>query len=181
MEEKKKVEKVVRGQAKARKKTEMHKIKDAFFATDSTSFKSHFLYDVIIPNAKRIFLDTLSELLGEKRTTRSGTNAGRVSYRSYYEDRDKDRYRTQARSSVRYDYDDIAFTSRGDAEEVLSRMDELLEQYGQVTVADLYDLAGLTGDYTDNKYGWLNLASADVIRVSGGDYIIKLPRAQALK
>ena len=55
-------------------------------------------------------------------------------------------------------------------------MDELLEQYGVFRVADLYDLVGKSCDYTDNKYGWTNLRSADVVRVNGG-YALKLPKA----
>ena len=68
------------------------------------------------------------------------------------------------------------FDTRGEAEEVLSRLDELIEMYGLVRVADLYDLVGITGDYTDNKYGWKNIRNARVERTRDG-YAIKLPRA----
>ena len=59
-------------------------------------------------------------------------------------------------------------------------MDELLETYKMVTVADFYDLVGVTCDYTDNNYGWTSLRSAEVVRVRDG-YIIKLPRALPIK
>ena len=55
-------------------------------------------------------------------------------------------------------------------------MDELIEHYGIVSVADLYDLVGITGSYTDNKYGWTDIRTAQVVRVRDG-YKIKLPRA----
>ena len=58
-------------------------------------------------------------------------------------------------------------------------MDDLIETYGLVSVADFYDLVGVTGDYTDNKYGWTDLRNANVIRVRDG-YMIKLPRALLL-
>ena len=54
-------------------------------------------------------------------------------------------------------------------------MDELLETYGIVSVADLYELVGIIGNYTDNKYGWTNLRNAEPIRVNGG-YLLKLPK-----
>ena len=38
------------------------------------------------------------------------------------------------------------------------------------------DLVGVTGNYTDNKYGWTNIRNAEVVRVRDG-YRIKLPRA----
>ena len=75
-----------------------------------------------------------------------------------------------------YSYDDIILNSRGEAEDVLMRMDELMETYGLVRVADLYDLVGITGNYTDNKYGWTNIRNAEIVRVRDG-YMIKMPRA----
>ena len=45
-----------------------------------------------------------------------------------------------------------------------------------VSVADLYDLVGISGNYTDNKYGWTNLRNSDVQRVRDG-YLLKLPKA----
>ena len=59
-------------------------------------------------------------------------------------------------------------------------MDEIMEEYGIVRVADLYDLVGITGDYTDNKYGWTNIRSAEVVRVRDG-YKIKMPRAMPIR
>lgn len=55
-------------------------------------------------------------------------------------------------------------------------MQDLIDTYGMVSVADLYDLVGINGSYTDNKYGWTHLRSADVQRVRDG-YLLKLPKA----
>ena len=59
-------------------------------------------------------------------------------------------------------------------------MDEMMEEYGIVRVADLFDLVGITGDYTDNKYGWTNIRNAEVVRVRDG-YKIKMPRAMPIR
>lgn len=48
-----------------------------------------------------------------------------------------------------------------------------------MSVADLYDLVGINGNYTDNKYGWFNIRTASVVRVRDG-YMIKLPKAVPL-
>ena len=80
-------------------------------------------------------------------------------------------------SRTTYSYDNIVLESRGDAESVLDSMGEIIDQYGMVKVADLYDLVGLTGSYTDNNYGWTNLSTAHVVRLNDGGYLIKLPRA----
>ena len=118
---------------------------------------------------------TISILLyGESRDNNRRSTADRVSYRSYY-DNGYDRRSSIVRSS-NYSYDDIILNSRGEAEDVLVRMDELMETYGLVRVADLYDLVGITGNYTDNKYGWTNIRNAEIVRVRDG-YMIKMPRA----
>ena len=75
--------------------------------------------------------------------------------------------------------DDIILESRGEAEDVLERMDELIATYQLVSVADFYDLVGVSGNYTDNKYGWTDIRNASVIRVRDG-YMIKLPKALPL-
>ena len=68
----------------------------------------------------------------------------------------------------------------GEARDVLARMDELIDTYGMVSVADLYDLVGISGNYTDNKYGWTNIKSARIVRVRDG-YRIEMPRAMVIE
>jgi hypothetical protein len=58
-------------------------------------------------------------------------------------------------------------------------MDEMLESYPCVRVADLYDLVGITGEHTDNKYGWTNISNAKVERDRDG-YRIVMPRAMPI-
>ena len=48
-----------------------------------------------------------------------------------------------------------------------------------VSVADLNDIIGVTGSYTDNKYGWYDLSSAQITRDKSG-YALKLPRVRPL-
>ena len=55
-------------------------------------------------------------------------------------------------------------------------MGELIETYGQVTVGDLYDIVGITGEHTDELYGWLNVGTAKAERVRDG-YLLRLPKA----
>ena len=71
---------------------------------------------------------------------------------------------------------EYVFKDISEADYVIKHMKEIIELYGYVTVSDFYDLVGITGNYTDNKYGWTNIRNAEVIRVSDG-YLIKLPKA----
>ena len=174
----KKVEKIVKGKVKTKKKSGFGKVKDAIISEDASNVKSYVFGDVLIPAIKKAISDIVRDgidmiLYGEPRSRKSSSNASYVSYRSY-SDRDR---RDERRSTTRsvYNYDDIILDTRGEAEDVLTRMDELIDTYGIVSVADMYDLVGISGNYTDNKYGWTNLRNAEPIRVHDG-YMLKLPK-----
>ena len=174
----KKVEQIAKG--KTKKKSEVKKFADTFIAEDITSVKDYILMEVLLPAAKKAISDIVTNgidmiLYGETRS-KSKSRESRVSYTKYYDrDRDYDRP-SRTRGRYGYDYDDIILDTRKEAEEVLDRMDDLIDNYGMVSVADLYDLVGVSGNYTDNKYGWTNLRNADVQRVRDG-YLLKLPKA----
>ena len=181
--EKKKVEKVVTGVVKT-KKNELRKFTDIFISEDVSNVKNYIFMDVLVPAIKKAVSDIVTNgidmiLYGDSGRNRRNTNASVVSYRSYYDQRREDerRYSSTPVSRARYSYDDIILNTRGEAEEVLTRMDELIDTYGIASVADLYDLVGLTGDYTDNKYGWTNIRSAEVVRDRDGGYRLKMPKA----
>lgn len=177
-----KIEKVVTGPVITRKKSGFDKLKSEFISDDAKNIKSYVFGEVLIPAIKKAVLDIVTDginilLYGESgKIGRKTTTADRVSYRSYYngyESSTRDRGISRA---INYSYDDIVLNTRGEAEDVLLRMDELMETYGLVRVADLYDLVGITGNYTDNKYGWTNIRNAEIVRVRDG-YMIKMPRA----
>lgn len=175
--EEKKVERVVKGQVKSKKK---NKFADTFISEDAASVKEYIIFDVLIPAAKNAISDMVTTgiqmmLYGEVRGG-SKSKGSKVSYSKYYDDRRDRDYDRRSRTRSGYDYDEIILESRAEAEEVLNSMDDLLERYGLVSVADLYDLVGVTGNYTDNKYGWTNLRHASVQRLRDG-YLLKLPRA----
>jgi hypothetical protein len=185
----KKIEKVISGVARAKKKNEIQKFADVFISEDINSVKSYILLDVLIPAVKKAISDIITNgidmiLYGETGRTKKNSIASKVSYRSYYDrDRDRDIGRRDyggPRARTGYSYDDIVLDSRGEAEDVLSRMDEIVSVYGMVRVADLYDLVGITGNHTDNNYGWTDIQSAKVETVRDG-YLIRMPRALPLK
>lgn len=180
----KKVGKVVSGSVKTKKKSGLTKFTDAFIQEDAENVKSYIFMEVLVPALKKAISDVVTNgidmiLYGEMGRSKKNSPGSKVSYRSYYEDRRDDRRYAPTRQRAGYDYDDIILPNRGEAEEVLSRMDELIATYGLVSVADLYDLVGIAGSYTDNKYGWTDIRNASVVRVRDG-YVIKLPRALPL-
>lgn len=175
----KKVEKVVTGKVITKKEGFLSKMFKGFISEDAKDVKSYVFGDVLIPAIKKAISDIVTDgidiiLYGESRGKRGRSTAEKISYRSYYDRNDS--YRRPVASYNDYSYDSIILSSRGEAEEVLARMDELMDTYGLVSVADLKDLVGINGNYTDNKYGWTSIKSAEVVRVRDG-YTIKMPRA----
>lgn len=182
--EKKKVEKVVKGTVKTKKKKGTSKLTDIFISEDAGNVKSYVLMEVLVPAVKKAISDIVTDgidmiLYGE--TGRSKKRSGSSSYVSYRNYSDKDRRDDRHYESRKASYynDDIILESRGEAEEVLSVMNELLDNYGIVSVADLNELVGITGYYTDNKYGWTSIRNAEVVRVRDG-YLLKMPKARPI-
>lgn len=177
----KRVEKVVKGGVKTKKKSSVTKFAETFISEDVGNVKQYVIADIIIPAIKNAILDTITDsanmIFGGARR-RSNTPASRVSYGSFYNDPRQSQRRLEERTiKPRYTYDQYTFDYRNDAMDVLSTLREALDMYGQVTVADFYDAIGVTGEFTDNDYGWINLSTAEVVRAMGGGYIIKFPRA----
>ena len=186
--EKKEITKVVQGTAKVKKKGKSSKFAEMFIAEDVSNVKSYIVTDVLIPAAKKLFVDAIKDavdMLVFGRTDRgkrsSGFRADYVSYNRYSDRRYDGRLSNDAIIRTGYSYDDVILETRGEAEEVLDAMNDVIETYGMVSVMDLYDLVGISGQYTDNNYGWKNLRNAEPIRTRDGEYMLKLPKAIPLK
>ena len=171
---KKKVEKVVTGTVKIRKKSLFSKIWHSMVQGDMNSIARYIYEDVLIPTFKKSVQDSVDILLyGEGGKSKRGPSS-RISYNSIYDDRRSSK--REPRFSPGYDFDEIILETRGEAEEILAKLDEIIDAYGVATVLDFYDMLELTGRHTDNKYGWTDLKSAKVDRVRGG-FVIRFPRA----
>lgn len=74
---------------------------------------------------------------------------------------------------------EMIFSNRGEAEKVLDELNDLITHFGQVNVADLFELAGVMGVFDDCKYGWSDLSTV-AIGSSHLGYILNLPRTNLL-
>ena len=180
--EEKRVTKVVKNPVKT-KTNEVRKLADIFISEDIANVKSYIFMDVLVPAIKKAIYDIVTNgidmfLYGGSGKNKSNSTSSKVSYRNYYEKKNNNGYRGSENVQSRngFDYDDIIFSNRGEAEAVKQQMHDVIDQYGIVTVADLYDMAGLTAPYTSQKYGWMSVGSAEAVRVRDG-YMLKLPRA----
>jgi hypothetical protein len=184
------VEKVVEVDVIRRKRGLMARIFGDFIADDSSTVFSYVITDVLIPAAKTAISDAVSQgiermLFGDSRPRPAG-RPGYTNYGNRYgrpgDSADRGNRATvmsrQARAT--HNFNDIIISSRAEAEDVIDNLRNLVSQFDVATVADLYDLVGLTGEFTDNKWGWTDLRSAAVRAVRGG-YMLQLPRTQSIE
>lgn len=182
-------EKVIHGKAVQRREPFGKKLKDAFVSEDAPSAGEYVLEQVIIPTVKEAASETVKTLVdvilyGERRGGSSKRSSAYVSYDSY------DRYRydrtymshpnvySHERRGL-YDFKDYILPTREDAQVVLEELTDYADEYGFVSVADLYSLLGEEPVHTDHKYGWTALGSATIKRERDG-WSLVLPRPRPL-
>ena len=190
--EKPKVEAVVQGKVTQKKKTGLQRVGEAMLSEDSKTVGQYILYDVLIPALKSMLNEMVTSgmevmLFGERGggrgSGRSRTSArdarGRsyVSYSSYSDARSERSLSRRGRAA--HEFDEIVFESRAEASNVLEHLVDLIIDYGNASVGDFYDLAGIDSSYTDQKYGWTSLREAFVERTRDG-YIIDFPRTREI-
>lgn len=186
-------EKVIEGNAKVKKRSASRKMLGALIPEDAVDLKEYVFEEVIVPIIQNGLYDIavgwLGVLFGRGRSpSYSGRRMdSRPSYRDYYETRGSgERRRNDYRPSYTrrepprrgaFDYDTIQFENFTEADKVLNRMRDQIATYGNVSVLEYFDFAGLTCEYTAKDFGWINLDRAKVVWDRDGWIIDGLPRA----
>ena len=186
----KNITQVVSGKVIKKQRTFGQKLAETFFGDDARSVGDYLLNDILVPAMKSTLSDMVGGgiemlLFGERKSStrgrlfrdrdRSYVPYNRMSRRDDVDDR---RYISKAARS-RHDFDEIILETRGEAEDVLSHVVDIIDDYGVASVADYYDLLGVEGNFTDNKYGWTNVSDAYITRTRDG-YSIRLPRPREI-
>ena len=63
---------------------------------------------------------------------------------------------------------------------VIDRMSDLIDQYGQVSLADLNALIGASSNFIDDNWGWTDMGSFNVRQVRDG-FMLTHDEPQSLK
>lgn len=190
-EGRKRPEKIISGEVIERKKSLGRKISETFTGVNAREVGSHVVFDVILPQLKGMAVDAGTQaierlILGESGPRRSSSsspissrNRG-SSYTAYNRYTPNAEERQEPAYVKSNEVREVIVNTRGDAQQVLDEMFRHLEEYKTVSVAEFYDLVGITGKFTDNQWGWTNLNAAGVSRVREG-FRIELPRPVSLK
>lgn len=154
------------------------KLAKIFTADDFRNVKSYVIYDILIPKVRETIDKMITEgahmlFLGSPDAKSAETNR---SYTKYYRSADREKS-TYDRSA--YNIRPLIFYTEIEANDVLDQLCDILDRYGLVRVADLYDLMGWKFNHTDNNYGWRDLRTARIVR-ERDQYILKMPRPVCL-
>ena len=184
-------EKKVIAKAKVQKKSAIKEALRTFFAQDLPEIAEHLIIDVAIPAAKNAITDMVTQgiqqlLYGEvdprRRSTSGYTSYSRSSrdYRgsAYYESRRTER--REPRQSKPTNVEDLVFDARGDAVDVIEYIAETIDEYGQVSVADLMSSVGIQPRYTDERWGWTTTDAFELRQIREG-WLISADRPEPLK
>ena len=189
----KKIERITSGKVVQRKKSIGKRLKEVFVGGEGRSVWSYIFMDVMIPAVKDMVVDAGTQgieriFYGEESSrrrpgSRKGyPSTGYIGYNRMSQRSERPPFRREIsdRGRATHNFDEIILETRGEAEEVLDGMYELLSRYGEVSVSDLYTLVGISGNYTDDKWGWTDLRGASASRLRQG-YLLNLPTPEYLK
>lgn len=189
-DEPKKIERVVTGDVVRRKTPLSRRMSQNLIGGDVQSVWGYVIGDVLIPAARDMVADASSSfverlLFGEAhRGGRSRSRGGHVAYNRYSapsggRPRDEPRREISRRARANHSFDEVILSTRVEATEVLDRLDDLIEKYDSVSVADLYGMCDISANYTDDRWGWTDLRSAGISHVRNG-YLLNLPKPEPL-
>ena len=185
------IKKIVKTSGTVRKASLGSRMRETFAGEGARETGTYVFFDVIIPAVKAMVFDTITQgadriLFGGRDVIRSGmanaprtrTNYNQISTRAAnnYPGRNFEgggrEISRQARNNHRFD--EILLDSRGEAEMVLDTMQDLISRFQWVSVPEFYSMVDVTAEFTDEKWGWTNISTAQ-IRPSRGKYVILLP------
>lgn len=185
------IKKIVTTSGTIRKASLGSRMRETFAGEGARETGMYVFFDVIIPAIKAMTFDTITQgadriLFGGRDVIRSGvanaprtrTNYNQISTKAannYYGRNFEGGGREISRAARNnHRFDEILLDSRGEAETVLDTMQDLISRFEWVSVPEFYSMVGVTSEFTDEKWGWTNVSTAQ-IRPSRGKYVILLP------
>jgi len=188
----KQIERTIHTEVLVQKKTIGQKFKGLFIEADPKSVIQFIFYEVILPAARNMIVDSTSK--GVERMMYGDRGSGRPRYgmmgggpRVTYNSPVNRGYGNPAlrpppaarQNIMRSNQNNLIFVSREEAASVIDQLNNIIDQYEVASVADLNQIVGLEKSYTDNKWGWIYLGEAQVRQVREG-FLLELPPADPI-
>ena len=180
-------------QGKMRSKSLAMKFAEVFFEGSMKDAIDYMINDIAIPQIKNAVIKGIEVIFyGGANSSSSNRGGDRVSYSSYYVGRDGSRRPANSsggsssknsgsnselnRLKKAFDPKLIVVEDRGEAQRVLADLRSDCNEYGQIGVDRLFELVGITSDWTSTKYGWMRGDLDDAkVRPCGNGWWFDLP------
>lgn len=186
-EPREKAEKIVTGKVVRRKTPWYKKVAGSIVADDAQSIGDFILLEVLVPATKNLLYDIINQgsskaLFGTARSSRRERGNGGSNLRTRYGSMSESpRERPPAsRESRGHSFDDLVFEHYSDATEALEDLLARIAKFNFATVADLYDVSGVTASWADRKWGWYDLDHANIQQSRDG-FLLDLPSPQPIR
>jgi len=131
--------------------------------------------DILIPTLKNTIMDALKTARYGTKPTRAGFGTGNESWQRPL--------KTGKKFELDFELDNLYFSTFDEAYQILSKLKEFANEYGQVTVGHLYELLGESSPYTMEYYGWdmFDLEHAKIFHKGTNIHKLELPKPVRLE
>lgn len=177
---------VTKGKVTLREETGVDKIKNTVWGKYVKPALIFAGVSIILPALKDMAEDAVTSMIrgafsgGDYSRTRKSSN-GFVDYGSFgKKSAQPEKRELSHRARATHNFQELILESRAEGEYIISQLEGLIDKYDQATVKDMYELAGIQGSFTDEKWGWVNLDTARV-RTHAGGYLLDMPRPENLE
>lgn len=162
------------------------RFKETFFGDSFENVKEYVIWDIMMPALKDFLYNLPQAVLGAlfygENSPSSYRPVSRMSNNTNYSRYSDERASTRRRETVssktsrRYDFDRYEFSTRVEAQDVLYEMIGEIEEHGQCSVADFYEMIGKDSqaEWIDQKWCWTDLKRVRIVP-RHGHYVIDLP------
>lgn len=169
-----------------KKKSLGKKFTDTFLTDDVDSLSSYIIQDMVIPTVKNFVLNALQYCFfhetgyrdygrgDDRRYTNYSAHYGGKSYGGRDHRKEEDYRRKEP------DWRTIDLNNLDDAESLVSRLRRQIEDTGDVSISQLYNLVNLPSEYTDMNWGWTSTRDIGLRRLPRGGYRLDLAEPRYL-
>lgn len=183
------------------KKSLGKKLTEAFIEEDLGSVKDYILHDYLIPYLKNGLVNMATGAIemifnGERRgfsssAGRTASNPSKTSYSAYYKSQKTvntgvTSYRQTGTTNTGYRVNEMRFYTKKDILEFLDGMADSIHEYGDVSVATMYeayvDENGVPiykSTFTDNNWGFTSMDGIGYKPI-GNEWLLILPKCESI-
>lgn len=180
------VKSIVTGGVRVKAKTPTNAFKDVIWGKYVRPALIFAGVSIVLPALKDMAEDAVTGMIrgafngGEyNRASRTKGNGNYINYSSFSKEKKEEPRQLSQQARARHDFNELVLDSRAEGDMILETLQDLIDRYGHAKVSDMYGLAGISGSFTDEKYGWFDLTGASVRRHQGG-YLLAMPRTQPI-